>query len=72
MPQLGEERRDVYMLAAEAVQEGHMLRRMTRPKWGVKKSRGRNDWNCGIALGSAKKGSALWVRILGVASVRAV
>ncbi len=70
MPRFGEERLDVFMLAAEPVKRGHMLRRMVRPRWGVKRARGRNTFFCPIALWDAKKGEGLWVRVYGDAPVR--
>jgi hypothetical protein len=69
MPKLGEERHDVYLLAAENLKPGHMLRRMMRPHWGVKKATGRKDWNAGVALEGVKKGKGLWVRVSGTVQI---
>ena len=71
-PRLGEERKDIYLLATTPLVMGTFVRSVRRPTYGVKPLRSRRDLPHlkGVTLDRARKGQGVWVRYFGSVPVR--
>ena len=71
-PQFGEERRDVYLKAAEDIQPNLVLKRVTRPRFGVRLMRKHDapERLVGVSLEGAKRGHGLWLRYYGATEAK--
>lgn len=69
MPRFGEQRRDIFMRAAEDLKADSAVRVVKRPKWGAKYARSAEEVR-GVTVDDAPRGRGVWVRVEGAAMVR--